>query len=411
MLSTYSYSSLDTYRTCPRKFKFTYVEKAPTRPGVTADTYLGTAVHRVLRQLYALAADGIVMEPGQVVGLYREQWDKLDRNQISVTSEFYTVDDYVRIGQEMLVRHYEKYRPFKRGTLLGAELLLTFGLPGTPYAFKSYIDRLTKLEDGTVEIVDYKTGQSLIQPSDPRFFYQMGLYQLAVQANYPQFNKVELSQHWLRQDEIISRTLSGEEVELLIEDMRVAIVETIRATRLDDFPAREGTHCSYCDYQHLCPAKAHRRLLEAQQQAETQQALTAEQIRQMADEYLKLYARQKEIKSELEALKANLIEVARQMDMSRFESAMGKISVRFSRKEKFVTKTDDPGAFAEFSAACRELGLDDYFVVDGNGLMRSVYSKRRLNDEQLEKLKNFVIEKEESRVTATLSNESEDDSD
>ncbi len=409
MLSSYSYSSLDTYRSCPRKFKFTYIEKAPTPPGVTADTYLGTAVHRVLKQLYTLAADGVVMPVEKVASLYQEEWDKVDHSQISVTSEFYTVDDYIRIGHEMLLRHYRKYSPFDKDTLLGAEMYLSFELPGTPFKFKSYIDRLTKADDGKVEIVDYKTGQSLIQPSDPRFFYQMGLYQLAVQANYPQFDRVELSQHWLRQDEIISRTLLPDELELLVEDMRVAIVDTIQATRLDDFPARESNLCAYCNYVQICPAKAHRRLLEEQEQTEKQGELSGERLREMADEYLRLYARQKELKAELEALKVDLTEASRQLDISRFESALGKITVRLARKEKFITKSDDAQAFAELTALSRELKLDDYFVLDGNGLMRDVFSKKRLPDELLNLLKKYVVEKEESRVTARLNLESGND--
>ena len=200
MLSTYSYSSLDTYRVCPRKFKYTYIEKVSTVPKITADTYLGTVVHRVLKELYTLGADGILMPKEDAVKQYIGLWEKLNRKVISVTSEYYTVDDYIRIGQEMLIRHYDRYQPFNQGTLLGAEMHIAFQLEGTPFKFKSYIDRLWKREDGTVEICDYKTGQSLTQPGEPRFFYQMGLYQLAVQANFSDIENVELAQYFLRKD-------------------------------------------------------------------------------------------------------------------------------------------------------------------------------------------------------------------
>jgi hypothetical protein len=117
------------------------------------------------------------------------------------------------------------------------------------------------------------------------------------------------------------------------------------------------------------------------------------------------------LKAELEALKSDLIEASRQLDISRFESALGKITVRLARKEKFVTKTDDAASFAELTALSRELKLDDYFTLDGNGLMREVFAKRRLPDEQLELLGKFVVEKEESRVTARLNLETENDDD
>ncbi|UCC45017.1 MAG: PD-(D/E)XK nuclease family protein, partial [Candidatus Zixiibacteriota bacterium] len=158
MLSSYSYSALDTYQSCPRRFKFAYVDRVKVVKTVTADTYLGTAVHRILKKVYALGADGILLPLEDALEEYHQEWQKLDRKALSVTSNYHTVDDYIRIGREILSRHYERYRPFNQGTLLGTEINLNFVLEGTPFKFRSIIDRLWKRDDGTVEICDYKTG-------------------------------------------------------------------------------------------------------------------------------------------------------------------------------------------------------------------------------------------------------------
>jgi hypothetical protein len=58
----------------------------------------------------------------------------------------------------------------------------------------------------------------------------------------------------------------------------------------------------------------------------------------------------------------------------------------------------------------REWQLDDYFVLDSNALMKELYQKKRLSTQQLETLKRFIVEKEESRVSAKLHQDLESDS-
>lgn len=402
MLSSYSFSSLDTYHVCPQKFKFAYVDRIRTVPAVMADTYLGSAVHRVLRLLYELGADGILLSKDDAVKEYLNQWEKLDRDQITVESDYYTIDDYIRIGQDMLSRHWEQFKPFNQGTLLGAEIHLTFQLPGTPFNFRCYIDRLSRREDGLVEICDYKTGQHLAQPSDRRFFYQMGMYQLAVEAHYPQFSEIELAQYYLRRDTVISHRLSIDELEQLKEQLRLAVVETIQASRKDSFPAREGSHCSYCSFQQLCPAKAHRRLLEQEESAEMSGLESARMLKEIADEFLAKYAQEKRVSAELAGLREKLLEAAKRHGMTRLDSELGKVTVSVSRGEEFVTKTSDREAFAELSALARELGLEQYFKLDTRSLLKEVYLKQRLPEAQLEQLEKFLVDKEHERVTARL---------
>lgn len=409
MRSHYSYSSLDTFRVCPRRFKYAYVDRVSVPKRVTADTYLGQAVHRTLKTLYTLGADGIVMPLDDAVKAYLAEWDKLDRRVIKVASEYYTVDDYIRIGRELLSRHYQRYQPFDHGTLLGAEMHLRFQLPQTPFKFTCYIDRLWKRDDGIVEICDYKTGQSFYQSGDPKFFGQMGLYQLAVQANYPQYQAIELAQYFLRKDEIVSCRLDPDQLQELIEMLRLAVVETIEATQRDDFPAREGNHCAYCDYVQICPAKIHRRMLDDEPTDDRVDDLSAKEIKQLADEYLAKYIQSSEVKGELDGLKARLIEIARRYDVSKFEGTLGRVSVSLRTALEFVTKTRDARAFAELNALGRELGLDGYFVIDSRKLMSDVYLKERLPAEQLEKLSKYVSEADRSRVTSKLRHEPDTD--
>jgi putative RecB family exonuclease len=408
MLSRFSHSALSSFRSCPRKFKFQYIERPTVPKRVTPDTYLGQVVHRILSNLYNLGADGIVLPLEEAIAQYEQDWSKLNPSTITSISEQYTVDDYIRLGREMLTRHYQRYQPFNQNTLLGTELRLTFQLPETPFKLLAIIDRLTKLEDGTVQICDYKTGKRPSMPSAPAFRYQMGIYQLAVQSSWPDYQSIELVQHFLRQDEVIRHRMSPEDVDLLGEDLRTQILDIHRAEKLDDFHPQESGLCNYCEYIELCPAKRHRLLLEGQDVDEISDLPPEKRAWDLSSQYIEVSQNYGEAKALRESLKADIVDLARESGFTSMEGNGGRVNISLVRKEKLVTKSEDRKAFADLSFLARELGLEDYFVLDGRALMKEIVQKQRLSAEGLEQLSKFVAEKEESRVTVKL--EQTDDS-
>lgn len=416
MIKQFSHSSLKTYSECPRKFKFQKIERKKVPHKFTADTFLGSSIHRTLRKLYTLGADGILWPIAEAIAYYENEWEAVPKGRLSVTNDFYTIDDYIRVGREMLVRHYEKYQPFSDGRLLGTEMRLSFALPGTGAKIVAIIDRLWKRDDGVVEICDYKTGQRLPQPTSQLFRHQMGLYQLAVAASFPQFEKIELAQYFLRPNEVVSYRMSVDELDELAAEVDLAIGEIGRATRVDDFPAKEGNHCRYCDYQAFCPAKRHQRWLDRTEEEnsteeEKKEELTTVQLGvKLAERFIELYIQQKDTKAAFESAKEDIVEFARENDLSVVQGKSGSVKVRIEDKEKFVTLTDDRKAFADLSALARSIDLDEYFKLDGLALMKELYGPSRLPKEQLEKLKQFVVTKESKRVTPSLHESSEDES-
>ena len=400
MPRTYSHNSLSTYRDCPRKFKFQYIEKPEIPRKLTADTYLGTAVHRVLAQVYKLASNGVVLPLEKVLGDYMAEWDKPERKVISVANENLAVDDYIENGRKMLTRYYERFHPFDQGTLLGAEMYLRFTLPGTNFPFLAIVDRFWKKADGMVEIIDYKTGSRLPQGGrDPVFLNQMGLYRLAVAEKYPQFEQVELAQYFLKLDEVISYRPGPDELDELAERLRGDVLDVLQAERLDSFPTQEGGHCNYCDYFGLCPAKRHKQILEQEEGAGEEEKNTMETAADLATRFIEVDTRLKELKAEHEALKEDIIRAAEELSLDKLCADGGDVSVKRSRSEKFITKSADPSAFAELSHLARTWQLDEHFELNTRTLMKDIYHKQRLEPRQLEQLKAFVVESDDTRVT------------
>lgn len=413
MLKKYSHSAIDSYRTCPRQFKFKYIEKPNIVKRVTADIYLGNAVHRALQQLYAAGRLGRVLTMDQMLAIYDAEWDKPEKKQITVVKDNVTVDDYINTGRKMLTTYYERNHPFDQGTTLATEGRLTAELPGSSFRLTAIIDRLWRRPDGIVEICDYKTGDYLPQGGrDRKFFYQMGIYQLAVQQAWPEFDNVELVQYFLKMDQTISYRMSEEDLDVLAAELKNTIAETIHAERHDSFPTIEGGHCRNCDYHDLCPAKRHRLMLDEEAGAKDGvERTTAQSAAKLAEKYLEVYQRLKELQGEADALKADLARVATELGVNKLSAASGDVSVKIARSEKFVTKTRDLEGWAEFGMVVRRLGLDDYLVPDANAIYKDIYRKMVLSPEDQAKLAAFLIEKDEVTVRVKLRTPEDEDVD
>ena len=410
MLNRYSHSSLDTFQTCPRRFKFRHLDKVDVPSRETADQRLGNAVHRQLQKAYQWAFDGKLITLEQMLELFNAEWNTPEARKVEVLQEHMTVDDYIAIGRTMLTRYYEKFQPFNDGVLLGAELNLSFSLPGTRYQFRGFVDRLWRRPDGVVEIWDYKTGNTLPRgPRDPAFRRQMALYQIGVQTMYPDFTDIELVQYFLKHGELIRSKLREDELDELVEQFRQEVHASIEAERLDNFPAVESGLCNFCEYFQLCPAKRHRLILEKEGGEGGDERATMETAAELAEKFIALDKQLKDIKQEHAALKDDIIQAARDLQLQKLAGTTADITVKLGTEEKLPTKTENPNAVAELSQLVRQWGLDECFTLDNTVFLRDIYKKGRLSDEQLAKLSTYLAEKPANRVTVRRRKQVDDD--
>lgn len=411
MLKSYSHSSLGTFEECPRKFKFEKIDRSPKSDRVAAHIYMGQVIHEALARLYEAAAHGKLIELKVILDEYAAEWEKPAKGAIVCQDESMTVDDYIISGREILTKYYNKYQPFGGGTLLAVERRIPLVLDGTPFKFNTQIDRLWKRPDGVVEIWDYKTGKELPRKTDTRFRQQMGLYQLAVKQNWPQFENISVVQHALRQDEIIAETFSQDELDEIAERFKMKVYDTLTAEKTDDFPTREGHHCRWCEYVALCPAKIHKRYIDGEESAITDdKAAAAALATGLADRYLVANAAYSAADHERERLKSEVIEAARELGVSKLAGNTGEVSVKLRVVDEFPTKSADPSAYSELSALTREAGLDTMFTLDQKAL-KKLYDQHRIPEEVMKKLESFLLRKDRPLVTVPRKKKGEDESD
>jgi len=203
---------------CPRKFKYTYVDKI--RGPLDNEALLkGSAIHSSLEQ-YPL--------PGthKLSGKYQ---DIVDNFVNSKYSELFKV-------------------PYKKEESFG----LSHGLEPIKYSndalFRGYIDYYTVLgsENHYIRIVDYKTGKY----KEPRFqnFNQLMFYAIYMFQKYQKINTIEIIyvyvEHLCDNSMVLSREYLGEYKKTLSE--HISMVEN------SNFCKNATPLCNYCDFKTIC---------------------------------------------------------------------------------------------------------------------------------------------------------------
>ena len=148
-------------------------------------------------------------------------------------------------GWKLLEEFYEANKdPWIKPAFLERNFHLKIG----EYSFTGRIDRIDKLEDGTYEVIDYKTGRMRSGMKLEKDL-QLSLYALACRDVY-KIRASRLSLYFLESNEKISTTRTNAELDGLkndVESLAAAIAQS-------DFMPTPGYHCNYCDFKLIGPA-------------------------------------------------------------------------------------------------------------------------------------------------------------
>ncbi len=247
----YSPSKLETYETCPQKYKFAYIEGLKTEEeGIEA--FLGTRFHETMEKLYSERRFRL-MSLEEIQAFYQERWEKNFHEKIIIVSQGRTADDYFRLGLKFIEDYYRRYYPFNQNRILGLEEKIEIDLDGTGrYLLQGYIDRIDLTPEGVVEIHDYKTSSTLPAQQEIDSDRQLALYQLGLQQKWPWAERVRLVWHYVAFDLEISSTRSPAQLEALRQEV-IDLINLIEADQ--EFLPRESSLCEWCSFFSLCPLK------------------------------------------------------------------------------------------------------------------------------------------------------------
>jgi len=170
-----SASGVQVYELCPARFKAEYIDRTPRIDGAAGSK--GTACHEAM-EFYVAGGHHNKPDLKVLLAFYDTAYWKL----FSDTSEY-------DAGVELLTRWYNRSDTLLDGRkILSTEAKETFRLVSKTGAEidVTYIwDRGDEREDGSIEVVDYKTVALPVQPEDLKKRIQPRLYALSAAIKYP----------------------------------------------------------------------------------------------------------------------------------------------------------------------------------------------------------------------------------
>ncbi len=242
-------SRVTSFTACPLAFRLRAIDRIPEPPSPHA--VKGTLVHQVLERLIWDHEPGD-RTPAAAEAELERAWDELSgRPELGELDLDAAASAAFRADAGQLVDNYFSLEDPAAVAAVGVEVSLEADLGGL--RLRGIIDRLDRAEDGTLVVVDYKTGRA---PS-PRFergkLTGVHLYALLCELTLGSV-PVEVRLLHLREPVVITahpnpQTLRGQ------RQRTMAVWSAIeRACERDDFQPRPSGLCTYCSYQALCPA-------------------------------------------------------------------------------------------------------------------------------------------------------------
>lgn len=231
-----SYSAISTYQKCPLSYKFLYVDKLPTKP--THHLSFGSSIHSALEFFYSVK----VPEPCSLERLLEE----LDKVWLRDGYESEALElEYKQKGRKILTQFYQENLP---SFTIPVAVERRFSLDIDGITLVGVIDRIDRLANGGLEIIDYKTNGKLPPRTKINTDLQLPIYHMAAEEMYgvaPQ--KVTL--YFLVPNERVSARKTKTDIKKA-QDTIYKVASGIGEEKFDPF---KNPLCPWCDFIELCP--------------------------------------------------------------------------------------------------------------------------------------------------------------
>lgn len=229
-----SKSSTETFIQCEKKFESRYITKEEVERESNEPALFGNAVHSVLENYFASGKKLDLIEE------YKKQFDEYGLKS----------HDFFELGHRLITDY--AHDSDNGNEILSLEkdfkLYLDNGIP-----VKGFIDRIDKISDDEIEIIDYKTGYSQPLTRDQlEKDIQLGIYNLAALQLYPGYKKYKLTLNYLHYGKI-SCYRTEEQLESLKSYLAMIHARIINKVKNGEkFEASVNAYCLYCDYKGGC---------------------------------------------------------------------------------------------------------------------------------------------------------------
>jgi DNA helicase II / ATP-dependent DNA helicase PcrA len=231
-----SASDIETYRSCPLRYKFARVLRIPTEQ--TLHQRFGIAIHTVLERFHSDGAQTLE----QLLELLDSGWRRAGFGGSERERELR------ELGTTALTRYHARLHG-QDSEPVWFERSFSFRLG--PHHLRGRVDRVDRLADDDgerYELIDYKTSRpkSAEQLSDD---IQLSLYALAAREAW-QLESSQQAYYYVLDDLKVPVPRNERDAES-VKDIVLEVGEGILAQEFEPTPSRAA--CSLCDYRIVCP--------------------------------------------------------------------------------------------------------------------------------------------------------------
>ncbi len=236
-----SASDIDTYRTCPLKYKFARVFRIPQEP--TIHQRFGIVVHQVLERFHAGSgpSGAVSGSLAEMLGLLDTSWR---RGGFGESEE----ERQLR-GKAVsaLTRYHDRFQS-SESEPVWFERAFSFKLG--PHLLRGRVDRVDRLPGGEYELIDYKTGRpkSAVQLVDD---VQLSLYAVGAREAW-RLDSSQQAYYYVLDDQKVAVPDDRDDRFGWIEDVAMEVADGILSQGFEPTPSFAA--CSMCDYRLVCPA-------------------------------------------------------------------------------------------------------------------------------------------------------------
>ena len=225
----YSFSKIQTFFECPKKFEFSYVIKIPVDRDYVDPTYFVRG-----RFLHSYIADRLKGGTGSNIGKYGLDVDTklalvdyadkaLENEFISMTYDFdvNSVESYISLDKNLIPT------TTKHNSAIGG-----------------YVDYFAIHEDYAM-VVDWKTGKLRTMPD----YSQLELYSVWLLQKYPKIEEIDLVYYYVEHDKFKTKMINSNDVKNLknIISEKINIIENTAF-----FPVNRTEKCNHCQFFKTC---------------------------------------------------------------------------------------------------------------------------------------------------------------
>ncbi|HEY7892680.1 MAG TPA: ATP-dependent DNA helicase [Solirubrobacteraceae bacterium] len=230
-----SASDIETYRSCPLRYKFARVFRIPSES--TLHQRFGILVHQVLERYHSSRGETLK----QLMDLLDAGWRRAGFSDGEQERQLQ------KKARAALTRYHGE---LERQSAEPVWFERSFSFRLGPHHLRGRVDRVDRLPDGTYELIDYKTSRPK-SAADLKEDVQLSLYALAAQEAW-QLDATQQAYHYVLDSQKVLVPAREEADAGWITATVMEVGEGILAQEFEPTPSHSV--CSMCDYRIVCPA-------------------------------------------------------------------------------------------------------------------------------------------------------------